>query len=290
MIVVTTPTGSIGSKVLAGLLAETTEPLRVIARDPKRLPFDLPEHVEVVQGQTNDPDTLRAALQGASALFWCQPDTPTAEDYLQAYNDWSIIACDAIRSCGISHVVAISGAGEKPPVPAGPASGLHLMEEVFSLSNASLRFLRCGSFYSNLFWNWEQIVDEGLFSSGMPGDVVAPHLSVEDISNVAVGLLIDRKWEGNQALQLLGPQNISFNYMAAELTRHLGKTVRYEQIPNEQYFESCVQSGMSKSAAQGLIDIANYLENYYVTAQNIDRSITPTTFPNWLAENIPVNS
>lgn len=78
MIVVTTPTGTIGSRVLAGLLQATTTPLRVIARDPGRLPVGLPAHVEVVSGQTNDPAVLRQAFASASALFWCQPDTPTA--------------------------------------------------------------------------------------------------------------------------------------------------------------------------------------------------------------------
>ena len=53
MIVVTAPTGLIGHQVLNNLL-ESDEPIRVIARDPSRLPAHTSERVEVVQGSHGD--------------------------------------------------------------------------------------------------------------------------------------------------------------------------------------------------------------------------------------------
>lgn len=47
MIVVTTPTGSIGHQVLQKVLAGG-EDVRVIVRDPSRLPAQVRERVEVV--------------------------------------------------------------------------------------------------------------------------------------------------------------------------------------------------------------------------------------------------
>jgi uncharacterized protein YbjT (DUF2867 family) len=47
MIVVTTPTGRIGHQVLANLL-DSGEPIRVVARDPARLPPQARGRVEVV--------------------------------------------------------------------------------------------------------------------------------------------------------------------------------------------------------------------------------------------------
>ena len=49
MIVITTPTGTIGQQVLEKLL-NSGETIRVIARDPSRLPAHTRERVEVVQG------------------------------------------------------------------------------------------------------------------------------------------------------------------------------------------------------------------------------------------------
>jgi uncharacterized protein YbjT (DUF2867 family) len=47
MIVVTAPTGNIGHQVLENIL-DRGEPVRVIARDPSRLPPRTRERVEVV--------------------------------------------------------------------------------------------------------------------------------------------------------------------------------------------------------------------------------------------------
>jgi len=49
MIVVTAPTGHIGSQVLSTLL-QHDEAVRVIVRDPDRLPAEVRDRVEVVTG------------------------------------------------------------------------------------------------------------------------------------------------------------------------------------------------------------------------------------------------
>src|SRR5213593_511353 len=71
-ILVTTPTGNIGRKVVPELLAPEFS-VRVIVRDPARLPVEIRDQVEVVRGSTDDAATLRRALDGVEALFWCVP-------------------------------------------------------------------------------------------------------------------------------------------------------------------------------------------------------------------------
>ncbi len=281
MIVLTTPTGNIGSKVFAGL-ASTGQLLRLIVRDPSKLPADLPDTVEIIQGRTDDPDTLDRALTGARALFWCQPDMPTAEDYLKAYDTWSRIALDAIKATGVSQVVVISGAGAAPEVPAGAVSGLHQIEKNLSQSRSSIRYLRCGTFFSNLLWEWEEIQENGIFSYPMPGDVRIPHVATEDIANVATGLLLDPAWTGREAVSLLGPADLSYHEIAAELTRQLGKFIRYQQLSAAAYRDRSIQSGLSPSGAQGLVDVYDYVANHYQEEPNVDRCLTPTTFTEWL--------
>lgn len=282
MVVLTTPTGNIGSKVLAGL-ASTGQLLRLIVRDPAKLPVDLPNTVEIIQGRTDGPATLTRALTGARAFFWCQPDTPTAKDYLKAYDEWSRIALEAIMATGVSQVVAISGAGAAPKVPAGAASGLHLIEKNLSQSRSNIRFLRCGTFFSNLLWEWEEIQQNGIFSYPMPGDIRIPHVATEDIARVATGLLLEPAWTGREAVSLLGPADLSYHEIAAELTRQLGKTIRYRQLPADAYRDRSIQFGLSPSSAQDLVDVYDYLANHYHEEPHVDRSLTPTTFAEWLS-------
>jgi uncharacterized protein YbjT (DUF2867 family) len=71
-ILVTNPTGKIGREIVRELLAPEFS-VRVIVRDPARLPHEIREEVEVVRGSTDDAQTLRRALDGVEALFWCVP-------------------------------------------------------------------------------------------------------------------------------------------------------------------------------------------------------------------------
>jgi uncharacterized protein YbjT (DUF2867 family) len=65
MIVITTPTGLIGHQVLGNLL-DSGETLRVIDRDPSRIPAGAREHVEVIEGSHGDPDVVDEAFAGAT--------------------------------------------------------------------------------------------------------------------------------------------------------------------------------------------------------------------------------
>ena len=56
-ILITTPAGNIGRNVLRELLAPEFS-VRVIARDPARLPGEIREQVEAVRGSTDDPAAL----------------------------------------------------------------------------------------------------------------------------------------------------------------------------------------------------------------------------------------
>ena len=76
MIVITTPTGLIGAQVLSNVLG-SGEPVRVIARDPSRLPAQVRERVEVVPGSHGDIGVVDRAFAGADAVFWLVPPVRT---------------------------------------------------------------------------------------------------------------------------------------------------------------------------------------------------------------------
>src|SRR5438876_368743 len=131
-ILVTTPTGNIGRRVLVELLAPEFS-VRVISRDPSRLPEEIREQVEVVRGSTDETATLRRALDGVEALFWCVPsaslDTMNVREH---YERFAHAACQAIREARTSRIVTISAGGKRLAGNAGPISGLHAMEDILN--------------------------------------------------------------------------------------------------------------------------------------------------------------
>jgi uncharacterized protein YbjT (DUF2867 family) len=76
MIVVTTPTGKIGSQLVKDLLT-AGEAVRVIVRDAAKLAPRIRERVEVVEGSHDDAAVVAKACDGAGGTFcWCRPRSP----------------------------------------------------------------------------------------------------------------------------------------------------------------------------------------------------------------------
>ncbi len=75
MIVVTTPTGNIGAHVVKHLLA-AGEPLRLIVRDPKKLPDAVRDQVEIVEGSHGDADVLDRRFAVPTPCFGCAHPRP----------------------------------------------------------------------------------------------------------------------------------------------------------------------------------------------------------------------
>ena len=114
MIVVTAPTGLIGHQVLEKLLG-SGESLRVIARDPSRLPAEALQRVEVVEGSHGDRDVVDEAFAGADAVFWLAPPDPRAESAEAAFVNFTRPAAEAFKRHGVRRVVGITALGRGTP-------------------------------------------------------------------------------------------------------------------------------------------------------------------------------
>src|SRR6186997_637760 len=148
-ILVTTPTGRIGRQIVRELLSPEFS-VRVIARDPARLPGDVREQADVIRGSMDEITTLRRALSGVEAMFFCVPPASMqATDVRGHYERFAGVAAEAIRAARTPRVVTISAVGKGRAANAGSISALHAMEDVLNESGASVRHLRCGAFMEN---------------------------------------------------------------------------------------------------------------------------------------------
>jgi uncharacterized protein YbjT (DUF2867 family) len=140
MIVITTPTGTIGKQVLENLL-DSDESLRVIVRDPSRLSPKARERVEVIEGSHDDADVVNAGFADADAVFWLCPPNPTAASVHDAYVGFSRPACDAFRTNGVKRVVGISALGRGTPMAkdAGFVTASLAMDDLIASSGVGYR-------------------------------------------------------------------------------------------------------------------------------------------------------
>jgi uncharacterized protein YbjT (DUF2867 family) len=284
MIVVTTPTGTIGKQVLENILY-SRQPIRVIARDPSRLPSQTRKRVEVVRGSHGDIDVVKQAFAGADSVFWVVPPDPHAESVEDAYMEFARPACDALRSHGVRRVVGVSALGRGVAKNAGLVSASLAMDDLIASTRVSYRALTMPSFMDNILRQIEPIKNRGMFFSPTSGDRKVPTCATRDIAAVAAKLLLDPSWSGRDSVPVLGPEDLSFNDMAQIMSEVLGKPVRFQQIPGEAYKARLTEHGMSEPMAQGMVDMmAAKNEGLDNAEPRTAQSTTPTSFRQWCQE------
>jgi uncharacterized protein YbjT (DUF2867 family) len=286
MIVVTAPTSMIGSQVLDKLL-ESGEPVRVIVRDPSRLPARLQERVEVVQGSHGDADVVNEAFKGADAVFWLLPPDPHAGPVEAAYVDFARPACEAFKSRGVKRVVGISALGRGTAIAAraGYVTASLAMDDLIAGTGVDYRALTMPSFMDNILRQAGAIKNQDMFFSPISGERKMPSCATRDIAAAAAKLLLDPSWSGQGHVAVLGPEDLSFNDMAAILSEVLGKAVRFQQIPFEAYKARFIEFGMSEAMAQGMTDMAFAKDQGLDNAEpRTPENTTPTSFRAWCEE------
>jgi len=284
MIVVTAPTGHIGSQVLANLLRHD-KAVRVVVRDPDRLPAEARDRVEVVVGSHGDRAVVDRAFDGADSVFWLVPADTTARSPYDAYVGFSIPAADAIVRYGIERVVTISALGREEQQYAGHVSASLAMDDLLRSTGVHLRALTMPSFMDNMLWQTPSIKNNGVISATFPGDLKAPTAATRDIAAVATRLLLDHTWTGQDSLGVLGPEDLSFNDIAAILTDVLGKPVRFEEGNREADKQSFMSVGYSDAMAQSMIDMDIAKEHGIDNAlRRTPENTTPTSFRQWAEE------
>jgi uncharacterized protein YbjT (DUF2867 family) len=284
MIVVTTPTGHIGSQLVKDLVA-AKESVRVIARDPGRIAPEIRGQVKIVQGSTDDEAVWMRALEGAESLFLVVPPDFATNNITEYYLQFTRPACKAVTSLGVKRIVSVSGMGRGIQVNAGPVTAAFVKDAEIERSGVDFRALWCPGFMENMLRQVHPLKQQGMFFGPSRPDVKAPQVSTRDIAASAAKLLLDRSWTGQGGLAVLGPEDLSIDDMAAIMTDVLGKPIRYQTVPAEAYKAQLMSFGASEAFAQGLVEMHaakdNGLDNHESrTAENT----TATTFRKWCNE------
>ncbi|MEV7729622.1 NAD(P)H-binding protein [Streptomyces sp. NPDC087917] len=289
MIVITAPTGNIGRRLLPLLLDSTpAEALRVIVRDPARLPDAVRERVEVVTGSHGDPEVVDRAFEGADAVFWLvPPDASMTPD--DAYCGFTRPAAKSLVAHGVGHVVGVSALGRGTPVAggAGLVTASLAMDDLIADTGVAYRALANASFFENLLEEVDSIRERGVFTDAADAARKAPLVAVADIAAVAAGLLLERSWTGTDSVPVLGPQDLSPDDLARIMTEQLGRPVRYERQPLDELYATLVGYRLDEAFAQGVVDMKRAKnEGLDAGVTRTPHTTSPTTFEQWCAQTL----
>jgi uncharacterized protein YbjT (DUF2867 family) len=279
-IVITTPAGHIGSRVLQQLLKAGAD-VSVIVRDPEKLSDSVRSEVKVHQGSLSDASFVTKAFQGASAVLWLTPPNYAQPDVAAYHMEMGSIAATAIKTNKIPRVVNISSAGAQLK-NAGPISGLGTVERKLNEVAENIVHLRPSFFMENFLNQLEPIKRDGTAYDLAPADKRYPLVAVQDIGDVAAGLLLDTKWSGQNIRGLHGPADLTFAEVAKILGDSIGKPVKYVQITPDQAYQTFVAIGASPGFAKGMIEMYQAISQPDAIAESrTPQTTTPTTMREW---------
>ena len=254
MIVVTTPTGNIGLHVVRHLL-DADEALRVIVRDPARLPEAVRNRVEIVEGSHGDAAVVDRAFRGVDAVFWLCPPTPS-ETPAAATVDFARPGAEAMRHYGVGHIVAVTTLGRDTEwqEKAGNATGSIHMVDLLRTTGAAVRGLALPAFMDNALQQVDAI-RQGRTVGVIDPEKKLPHTATRDTGAAAARLLRDRSWTGQEDVPVLGPEELSYSDLAAIISEVIGREVRYQQVPFDAFKQQLRGRGWTDAFAQGYLDM-----------------------------------
>ncbi|WP_406348446.1 NAD(P)H-binding protein [Streptomyces sp. NBC_00144] len=290
MIVITTPTGQIGSRLLDILLDEVPahgEELRVIVRDPGRLPAAARARVDVITGSHDDAEVVDRAFTGAEAVFWLVPSNAAAPSLDALYSGFTRAAAEAFRTHGVRHVVGVSALGRGTPAAgrAGHVTASLAMDDLIARTGVAYRALANPSFMDNLLRQAASIRDHGVFTDTVTADRRAPAAATRDIAAAAAGLLLDRSWTGTGEVPVLGPEDLSADDMARIMSDVLGRPVRYERQSLDDFRATLTGHGIGDAIAAGYVDMARAKDDGLDDGvRRSPATASPTTFRTWCEE------
>ncbi|MER7011437.1 NAD(P)H-binding protein [Saccharopolyspora sp. NPDC000359] len=278
-IIVTTPTGHVGSRVVQLLVQAGVRPT-LLLRAPEKLDAATRDRVDVVQCDQGDADAVLRATQGADSLFWVDPPTPD-DDPAAGYARMGANAARAVRENGIPRTVFLSSIGAEKRHGAGEIDGLARTEELLDGTGASVLHLRCGYFFTNLLMELADL-RRGVLRTPWPLDHPMAWVDPRDIGEVAAARLLSDGWSGASVQAVHGPEDLTFTRVAEVLSLAVGHEVRAERISDDEFRAALRSAGVSDGQVEGIVGMSTGLRDGFVPED--ERSIlttTPTTLAAW---------
>ncbi|MFC9999394.1 NAD(P)H-binding protein [Nocardia sp. NPDC127526] len=258
--------------------------MRVIVRDPGKLPEAVRARVDIVTGSHGDADVVDRAFTGADAVFWLVPPDLHAPSLDAAYSGFTRAAPKAFTTHEIGHVVGVSALGRGTPVAgrAGHVTASLAMDDLIASTGAAYRALANPTFMDNLLWQAVSIRDEGVFTGTVAADRKSTMVATRDIAAAAAHLLLDRSWTGTGEVAVLGPEDLTPNDMAHIMSEVLGRPIRYRHQSLDDFRATLTARGIGDPITTAYVDMMRAKENGLDDGvPRTAATVGPTGFREW---------
>lgn len=222
-IVVTGATGTIGRRVVEGLLRKGLNVVAMV-RDPSKGASLEALGARLVPGSFEDAASMESAFAGADTLVSITPANARAIEQ-------TLGSIEAAKRAKVRKIVRISALHANPQGPTDNTRQHGRAEAALRGSGLAHVILRPHLFMQNLLASLPTILSEGKIYWGV-GEARMGMIDTRDASDAAVAAAITSAHDG-AVIELTGPAAIDYHQAAAAVGRALGREVTYVPVPPE---------------------------------------------------------
>ncbi|MEU3464026.1 NAD(P)H-binding protein [Streptomyces sp. NPDC006733] len=278
-IVVTTPTGQVGSRVVRLLLQAGVRP-RVLVRDPARLDGATRARADVRRGDLTDAGFVREAVAGARTVLWVDPTPHTVEDPVEVSLRTATPLVEAARAGEVDRVVLLSSVGAEKRHGVGHIDALGGIEERLDATGAHVLHLRCAYFFTNLLLDLEGL-SKGVLTTAFDPDHAMPWVDPRDIGDVAAARLLADGWQGRIVQAVHGPEDLTFHQVARILSEALDRTIQLNAVSADAVRDTLREAGLPPSAVDGIVGMTTGSRDLVPEQPRDLLTTTPTPLAGW---------
>lgn len=263
-------TGKVGRDVVARLHSAGA-PVRALARDPATA--DLPDGVEVVQGDLTDPAGLETALDGVHSVFFVWP-------FFSAGSVAPVVATIADYA---HRVVYLSAHGAQDE---GTHTSFGAVESAIEATGLEWTFLRPVGFAANAL-GWAEDIRSDRPVREPYGQAARSLIHERDIAAVAVRALTE---DGHTSAKYLltGPAAVTQAEQVRVIGEVVGRDARLEELPREVAREQMLADWGDSDVVDGALDYWASLVTEPEPVTDTVREVTgiaARSFADWVADH-----
>jgi uncharacterized protein YbjT (DUF2867 family) len=279
MILVTGATGNVGSAVVAELSAKGGH-VRAFVRDEQRATERLGGDVELSVGDFEDPASLARALGGVEVVFLSSADQPNKVQH-------EVAVIDAAAAAGVRRIVKASTVGAEVGSSLPPFDWHGQIEDRLRTSGIPSVVLHSFFYMTNLLASSDPIRQTGKLFAALGGAKIAM-VDPRDVGAVGAVALTTDAYNG-QTLNISGPEALTYERVADELSAATGRTIDFVDIPDEAAQQALTDAGLPGWLVAHLGNLFPLLRQGIIDQPTeAVRAVTgrePRTFAEWAREH-----
>ena len=246
---ITGATGQIGSELVRLFENDSQSNIRLLLRDEKNVNKFDSNKFEIVLGDLNNIADIEKSVKEVNKIFLLTSPVP---EQVQLQKNLIDVAS---RDKNI-HIVKISAMGidpnsDSPLANTSLSRWHHEIEQYLENSGTSFTNIRPNFFMQNMLGFKSGIQKDGKFYGALQGGKISL-VHAADIAAVAYAALNSDNYIG-KTYDITGPEALSFEEVANQLTQRLGRRVEYIYTPPELLKSQLLEAGTPEWFANDIL-------------------------------------